>query len=249
MTSAVAYMHSVGIVHRDLKMENILLDDAGSVKIIDLGLGNFFDMQPEGELKLLDTFCGSADYAAPELWEGSKYKGPEVDVWSLGVILYILTTGFLPFNDSTRVMSIAYRWPKTVKLSDSIKHLIGKIFVTSDKRISMDELMKHPWLNEGFDKPVEIIPSSVTVIDHDVIKTVEIKFGFRSADIYNSVVNNERNQFSMIYWIFKNFKEQKEAKGAQEQKKKKFITPHHEKKAEKSDSGSEGNSNAKCNIQ
>lgn len=69
LVAATDYMHRMNIVHRDLKMENILMDSDGVVKVIDLGLGNFFDQTGQ---KLLNTFCGSADYAAPELWRGQK---------------------------------------------------------------------------------------------------------------------------------------------------------------------------------
>lgn len=129
LLGATDYMHRCGIVHRDLKMENVLMCPNGTVKVIDLGLGNFFDGK-----NLLNTFCGkiarrfifliflfsfvflgSADYAAPELWRGLRYRGPEVDVWSLGVILFVMTTGFIPFNDSNHVMQIRYHWPKQRK--------------------------------------------------------------------------------------------------------------------------------------
>lgn len=80
--NAVEYCHSNHIVHRDLKIENLLIDKNGKLKLIDFGLANFF-----GD-NLLGTFCGSLYFAAPELLSGKKYWGPEVDMWSIGVILY-----------------------------------------------------------------------------------------------------------------------------------------------------------------
>eukprot|EP01091_Cochliopodium_minus_P015626 TRINITY_DN561_c0_g1_i1.p1 TRINITY_DN561_c0_g1~~TRINITY_DN561_c0_g1_i1.p1 ORF type:complete len:707 (-),score=188.75 TRINITY_DN561_c0_g1_i1:30-2150(-) len=248
MVSAVAYMHSIGIVHRDLKMENMMLDDKGNVKIIDLGLGNFYDTKKEGEINFLGTFCGSADYAAPELWEGCRYKGPEVDIWSLGVILYILTTGFLPFNDSTRIMAISYRWPKSVHLTDPLKNLISRIFVPSDKRISMHDVIHHPWLNMGHESIVEITPLSTSVIDQDVIRQVEKKFGYRAADVQKSLETNEKNQFSMTYWILKDKKENKIKDKRSDNKKEKNDKEEKVKESKKNSGGDHHDENSKCNL-
>lgn len=94
MISGIDYSHRLKIVHRDLKPENILLDDDLNVKIVDFGLSN--------EIKdgaFLKTSCGSPNYAAPEVIKGSLYTGPEVDVWSSGVILYVMLCGRLPFEN------------------------------------------------------------------------------------------------------------------------------------------------------
>ncbi|KAJ1539857.1 Map microtubule affinity-regulating kinase, partial [Cladochytrium tenue] len=93
IVDAVTYCHRRRVVHRDLKAENLLLDADLNIKIADFGFSNHFD--PDSKLS---TFCGSPPYAAPELFQGRQYTGPEVDVWSLGVILFVLVTGCLPFN-------------------------------------------------------------------------------------------------------------------------------------------------------
>jgi len=92
--SGIEFSHRLKIVHRDLKPENILLDDDFNVKITDFGLSN---EMTDGDF--LATSCGSPNYAAPEVIRGGVYAGPEIDVWSAGVILYVMLSGRLPFED------------------------------------------------------------------------------------------------------------------------------------------------------
>ncbi|OAA55222.1 serine/threonine-protein kinase [Niveomyces insectorum RCEF 264] len=96
IASALDYCHRNSIVHRDLKIENILISKAGDIKIIDFGLSNLFS--PRGHLK---TFCGSLYFAAPELLQARAYTGPEVDIWSFGIVLYVLVCGKVPFDDQS----------------------------------------------------------------------------------------------------------------------------------------------------
>ncbi len=101
---AVDYLHRKGIVHRDLKLENCLLDADKHIKIIDFGLGNFYLKGP------LKTSCGSADYAAPELFTTSMYYGPPVDVWAIGVMLFAMVSGEFPFEDIQATLDGEYKW-------------------------------------------------------------------------------------------------------------------------------------------
>lgn len=94
--SALEYCHANSIVHRDLKIENILISKTGNIKIIDFGLSNLYAPSTH-----LNTFCGSLYFAAPELLNAKLYTGPEVDVWSFGIVLYVLVCGKVPFDDQS----------------------------------------------------------------------------------------------------------------------------------------------------
>lgn len=155
---AVDYCHRKGIVHRDLKAENLLLSLEMNIKIADFGFGNFFKPGEE-----LSTWCGSPPYAAPEVFEGHKYYGPEVDVWSLGVVLYVLVCGAFPFDGENlhalrdRVISGRFRIPYF--MSSECESLLRKMLVVDPKRrISISQIMQHHWLvsNSRFQMKGEI---------------------------------------------------------------------------------------------
>ncbi|KAL9037127.1 MAG: hypothetical protein Q9180_003897 [Flavoplaca navasiana] len=101
LVGAVAYVHNLSCVHRDLKLENILLDKHENVKLCDFG----FTREYDGKMSCLQTFCGTVCYSAPEMLKGEKYAGEKVDVWSLGIILYALLTGELPFDDDDELVT------------------------------------------------------------------------------------------------------------------------------------------------
>ena len=146
---AVEYCHRHKIVHRDLKPENLLLDEFLNVKIADFGLSN---IMTDGNF--LKTSCGSPNYAAPEVISGKLYAGPEVDVWSCGVILYVLLVGRLPFDDEyipTLFKKIAqgnYAVPNY--LSSGAVNLIRKMLVVNPvHRITVQEIRQDRWFNKN----------------------------------------------------------------------------------------------------
>lgn len=142
---AVEYCHRHKIVHRDLKPENLLLDEQLNVKIADFGLSN---IMTDGNF--LKTSCGSPNYAAPEVISGKLYAGPEVDVWSCGVILYVLLVGRLPFDDEyipalfKKIAQGNYMVPNY--LSQGAVRLIRKMLqVNPMQRITIQEIRQDPW--------------------------------------------------------------------------------------------------------
>merc|ERR1719361_1224383 len=147
---ALEYCHGIHIVHRDLKCENVLLSKKNQVKLADFGFAR--KLTPTD---LSKTFCGSAAYAAPELLQGIPYVGTLADIWSLGVILYIMVCSAMPFRDiNIKTLLLDQRQPLHIPsavrntISQSILDYLGKILVFNpEKRATLVDLKMLPWYN------------------------------------------------------------------------------------------------------
>ncbi|KAI0230357.1 Serine/threonine-protein kinase [Massospora cicadina] len=164
IVDGIGYCHANFVVHRDIKVENIMIDVYDNVKIIDFGLANFFDQK-----NALKTFCGSLQYSAPEIMRGDPYIGPEVDIWSIGVVLFAMLTGTLPFDDPRSpgawecVMSGKVRWRG--EISPTPKSLITRLLDPDPKRrITMPEIARHPFLAEKLVSPGSYCPSDLRTL-------------------------------------------------------------------------------------
>ncbi|KAG6809896.1 hypothetical protein H0H92_014215 [Tricholoma furcatifolium] len=156
--AGIEYSHRLKIVHRDLKPENILLDDDLNVKIADFGLANEIS---DGDF--LSTSCGSPNYAAPEVVKGGMYTGPEIDVWSSGVILYVMLCGRLPFEDENvnrlfdKIKDGKFHMPSF--LSADARDLIDQMLVVdSVKRITISDITQHPFFTTDLPKYLTPLP-------------------------------------------------------------------------------------------
>ena len=150
LVSAVDYIHSLKVTHRDLKLENLLLDETGMVKIIDFGFSTCFSHE-----KKVKIFCGTPTYMAPEIVSRKEYSGPPADVWALGILLYVALSGFFPFRAPTdrELFKKIERGIFTIPnhISGDAKGLIHKILcVDPQKRPTASEIIKHAWLNDGY---------------------------------------------------------------------------------------------------
>ncbi|GMI92015.1 SOS3-interacting protein 4, CBL-INTERACTING PROTEIN KINASE 11, PROTEIN KINASE SOS2-LIKE 5 [Hibiscus trionum] len=152
LISAVGYCHSRGVFHRDLKPENLLLDESGNLKVSDFGLSAVTDqIRPDG---MLHTLCGTPAYVAPEILAKKGYDGAKVDVWSCGIILYVLNAGCLPFNDPNlmvmykKIYKGEYHCPKW--MSSDLKRFLSRLLDTNpETRITIHEILEDPWFRKG----------------------------------------------------------------------------------------------------
>ncbi|XP_075029012.1 serine/threonine-protein kinase SIK2 isoform X2 [Calonectris borealis] len=205
--SAVEYCHGRKIVHRDLKAENLLLDNNMNIKIADFGFGNFYK---SGEP--LTTWCGSPPYAAPEVFEGQQYEGPQLDIWSMGVVLYVLVCGALPFDGPTlpilrqRVLEGRFRIPYF--MSEECEHLIRRMLVLDpSKRLTIAQIKEHKWMliEVPAQRPVLYPPGeenepSIGEYNEQVLRLMH-SLGIDQQKTIESLQNKSYNHFAAIYYL------------------------------------------------
>jgi len=201
--SGLEYIHHCGVAHRDFKPENILLTNNNSIlKIIDFGLSNFYH-----DNELLRTSCGSPCYAPPEMIKEEKYNGAESDIWSSGIILYLMLCGKLPFYHEQneimykKILSGKFDLPNF--LSDKAKDLLSKILeLDPKKRLNFEEIKVHPWFNI-VDKKLYIhkginVNEDIMPIDEEVVQKMA-KMGFNKMEIRFNLIKNFHNKITTVY--------------------------------------------------
>ncbi|XP_061547878.1 serine/threonine-protein kinase SIK1 [Phycodurus eques] len=205
--TAVDYCHRHHIVHRDLKTENLLLDANMNIKLADFGFGNFYN---GGEP--LSTWCGSPPYAAPEVFEGKEYEGPQLDIWSLGVVLYVLVCGSLPFDGPSlpalkqRVTEGRFRIP--FFMSQDCENLIRKMLVVDPaKRISVAQIKQHRWMLADPVAAHQTLSHSLTDYNSylgdysEPVLGIMNTLGIDRQRTIESLQSSSYNHFSAIYYL------------------------------------------------
>ncbi|XP_047375937.1 putative sperm motility kinase W [Sciurus carolinensis] len=208
VASALHYCHEKGIAHRDVKAENILLDGRGHAKLCDFGLGRLFT---PGER--LDTTCGTPAYWAPELFLAEEYDGPAVDVWSLGVLLYFMLTGRLPFPGTTvgalmeQVLQGTYDSPG--RASAAARSLVAQMLtVEAAERPKLGEVLRHRWLSaagrpcpSGVSECAPVYPDPLTV-------TLMLDLGYGLADTWRSLKGRKFDAAMATYLLLRHLQSQ-----------------------------------------
>ncbi|XP_050424754.1 testis-specific serine/threonine-protein kinase 4-like [Adelges cooleyi] len=150
LVGAVGYCHENGVVHRDIKCENLLMDDGYNMKLSDFGFARADMLNKNGQMAMSNTFCGSYAYASPEILKGTPYQPDASDVWSVGVVLYAMVFGTLPFDDTNyqkllKEVQNKVSFPEDVTASEEVKQLIVRILAPLKVRYKISQIKKDPW--------------------------------------------------------------------------------------------------------
>ncbi|KAH8880165.1 Pkinase-domain-containing protein [Thozetella sp. PMI_491] len=220
---AMEYIHSFNICHRDLKPENILLKADGTVKIADFGMAAL----RQGPNRPLTTACGSPHYAAPELLRNQGYMGPEVDLWSMGVILFAMLAGRLPFDEANLHVMLAKSKNADYEMSEHLsleaRDLIRRILVANPKRrVNMRQMWESPLLRKydyldqfifdgkvlpvREDIDIEAIP--LEAIDPQILRQLKALWHTASdTELQAKLMEDQRNEHKTFYWLLFKYRE------------------------------------------
>ncbi|XP_030325212.1 hormonally up-regulated neu tumor-associated kinase isoform X1 [Calypte anna] len=208
---AVEHLHRAGVVHRDLKIENLLLDEDNNIKLIDFGLSNCAGIL--GYSDPFSTQCGSPAYAAPELLARKKY-GPKIDVWSIGVNMYAMLTGTLPFTVEPFSLRALYQKmvdkemnPFPTQLSTAAVNFLRSLLEPDPaKRPNIQQALANRWLNENYPgraPPNVTYPNRIHLEDlsQSVLLHMTEKLGYKNSDVINTVLSNRASHTLAIYFL------------------------------------------------
>ncbi|CAF1010654.1 unnamed protein product [Rotaria sordida] len=201
---AVEYIHSKNIVHRDLKTENLLLDARGNIKVADFGFANTF--KPNTKLQ---TFCGSPPYAAPELFQCLPYSPEKVDVWSLGVLLYVFVCGHLPFDSNNlaelrkRVLVGQFRLPFYIS-SDCSSLISHMLTVDPEQRYTINDIKNHSWLMLNNSNISDLTSQTQSILNSQLTNAIldhAESLGYNRTQILKSVNGNSYDSDAAIWHL------------------------------------------------
>ncbi|XDV54406.1 hypothetical protein PO909_022702 [Leuciscus waleckii] len=210
LVMAVEHLHRAGVVHRDLKIDNLLLDEQDNIKLIDFGLSNCAGIL--GYSDPFSTQCGSPAYAAPELLSRKKY-GAKVDVWSIGVNMYAMLTGTLPFTVEPFSLQALHRRmvdkdmnPLPPYISSAAVNLLKRLLEPDpDKRPTIHDVMTDSWLQLG--NPHTGVPYNrfhTKEINHTVLLHMAEKMGYKHSEVLSAVLTNKACHTLAVYFLLNN---------------------------------------------
>ncbi|XP_043925598.1 testis-specific serine/threonine-protein kinase 1-like [Protopterus annectens] len=175
LTMAIKYCHDINIVHRDLKCENLLLDVNYNIKLTDFGFSRCCAYDEEGHILLSKTFCGTSGYTAPEVLQRVPYQPKISDIWSMGVILFIMISGYMPYDSSNIKRLVCaqkmhkLRFPKFKHVTPECKDLIfGILHPDLWKRLTIEAILAHHWM-----KPTTLESANDRKRDGECSQTVQ----------------------------------------------------------------------------
>ena len=211
--SSLEYLHKNNICHRDIKPENILLNENSDAKLTDFGLSKYYNKN-----ELLNTNCGSPIYAAPEMLEGKSYDGTKIDIWSLGITLYTMLCGELPFSveDENDIKSLIdnitkgnYKEPEYIstECKDLIRLMLEK---NPERRIGIEDIKKHKWVNmfkfNYMKSPGIFIDKYFLPVDIFLVKDICGKDEIKIRRLIRDILENKHNENSIMYYLNINIK-------------------------------------------
>eukprot|EP01117_Protostelium_nocturnum_P014858 TRINITY_DN56_c0_g1_i2.p1 TRINITY_DN56_c0_g1~~TRINITY_DN56_c0_g1_i2.p1 ORF type:complete len:853 (-),score=235.81 TRINITY_DN56_c0_g1_i2:111-2669(-) len=207
LINAVKYMHSMHACHRDLKAANLLLDENLNIKIIDFGFSNMF--VPGSKL---NTFCGSPTHVSPQLARREEYDGPAADIWSLGVILFNLVTGYLPFEGDgfadlfKKIIAADFTVPSFVP--EECKDLIEKMLVVDPiHRYTIADIEKHNWVKNFLSTHSQFSETRLNYvtkaedIDENIMDHLELDLGFDYEAVKKSLLEGKSDYAATAYYL------------------------------------------------
>jgi serine/threonine protein kinase len=211
VVNGLQYLHSSNICHRDLKLENILLDTEQNVKLIDFG----FSVYVKDPSRKLKVYCGTPSYMAPEIVLCKEYVGFPVDIWSLGVLLFAMLCGHFPFAAESyselykKIIKGRFRLPDS--LSDTVKHLLSSM-LTKDVtgRFTINQVRNHAWttlgiaaIPRGLDTSILIHPDAKKEMALEKVVRRVVQFGFDKVDLQQMIENKAKNHCTTTFYLSK----------------------------------------------
>ena len=205
LLSGLEYMHNNYISHRDIKLENILLDEYKDIKLTDFGLSKRFEENME-----FNDRVGSPQYAAPEIFTSNKHKGKIADIWSMGICLYTLVCGDFPFSGNNLNELLKNLIKNNFELPDFVspqfKDLICRILDKNPKtRFTIEQIKNHPWMHiidfNFMKSPGVIINKDILPIDTDIIKYMSENNETKIRNIISDILTNKHNKNTILYYL------------------------------------------------